>query len=349
VRRVASAAELKHAAEDILRLHIGGKPVVSLLLEQALDIIHEYYLAVALDRAARRPVLLFSPHGGVDVERDAGSSPHGMVRIPIDPLLGLRDFQVRSLVAAAGLSNGLRSSLERAVRVLWKLYLDCDATLVEINPLSVARVESDESDGHALLAVDAKVSLDDSARFRQKMHYGVSANDGDPEVRAREAGFSYVRLEGNVGVMGNGAGLVMALIDQLADAGGRAADFLDIGGGASRQRIEAALDVLLGDERLAVLLIVVFGGITRCDEVARGLLSALDGRELAPPVVVQLSGTNAALAADLLAEEAGPNVVTAPSLSEAVDRAAEIAAHSVSRGTRRLSADEPGVAPEVLQ
>lgn len=141
VRRVASAAEFKHAAEDILRLHIGGKPVVSLLLEQALDIIHEYYLAVALDRAARRPVLLFSPHGGVDVERDAGSSPHGMVRIPIDPLLVLRDFQVRSLVAAAGLSNGLRSSLERAVRVLWKLYLDCDATLVEINPLSVARRE----------------------------------------------------------------------------------------------------------------------------------------------------------------------------------------------------------------
>jgi succinyl-CoA synthetase beta subunit len=253
-----------------------------------------------------------------------------MIRVPIDPLLGLRAYQIRRLISAAGLHGSLSTSLASIVRALWGLYRDRDATLAEINPLGVVRAPEGVSDGGSLVAVDAKITLDDSAHFRRRTG-PAHADQSDLEGRAREAGFSYVRLEGDIGVLGNGAGLMMTLVDLLTDAGGRAADFLDIGGGASRERIEAALDILLDDERLKVLLVVVFGGITRCDEVALGLLAALADREAAPPVVVQLSGTNAELAADLLAQRSGPAIMRTRSLAQAVMRAAELAAGSASR------------------
>jgi succinyl-CoA synthetase beta subunit len=197
-----------------------------------------------------------------------------------------------------------------------------------------------------VFAVDAKVSLDDSAGFRRRPHPQATA-DG-LEEHARKAGFAYVRLDGDIGIMGNGAGLVMTLLDMLADAGGNAADFLDIGGGASQQRIEAALDILLDDARIAVVLLVVYGGITRCDEVARGLLAVLESRESTPPLVVQLSGTNAAEAAGLLAERVGPEVVIADSLRDAVNLALEITARRASRSaTGRLPARASDPGPQV--
>lgn len=329
IRRVCHADDLAQVAGDILSLCINGKAVVSLLLEESLDLARELYLAVALDRTARRPVLLFSTQGGVDVEQGAAAGRQGMVRVPIDPLLGLRDYQVRTVSAASGFRGELERAMDQTVRRLWELYLSCDATLAEINPLGLVRTADGEPGTGALVALDAKVSLDDNARFRSSARPGLAAPDG-PEDRAREAGLSYVRLEGDIGVLGNGAGLVMTLIDLIARAGGRAANFLDMGGGASRDRIEKALDILLDDERVKVLLVVIFGGITRCDEVTRGLVSALEDRASVPPVVVQLDGTNAALAAQVLAERENPDIIATEDLSQAVRRAAKIAAQGIA-------------------
>jgi succinyl-CoA synthetase beta subunit len=344
VRLVETADALAAAADDILRLRISDRPVVALLLEEVADIVNEFYLAVALDRTAGRPVLLFSRSGGVEVEGATESGPGDMVRVPVDPLLGLREFQVRRVSGAAGLSEVLTPSLESIVRSIWRIYGERDATLVEINPLCVTRVGERPMEAESLVAVDAKISLDDNASFRHTALHPAGAGHEALAERAREAGLAYVRLDGNVGVLGKGAGLVMTLIDLLADAGSTAANFLDIGGGASQQRIESALEVLLDDERLDALLVAVFGGITRCDDVARALLSAVGRRDEVPPVVLHLAGTNAALAAGIVAGEARPGIITAGSLRDAVQRASEIAANE-ARVTAPLAKNR-GPAPD---
>jgi succinyl-CoA synthetase beta subunit len=319
VRMAADEMQLVAAARDILEMTIQGRPVTGLLVEEAVAIERELYLAVTLDRHLRRPVLLFSVRGGMDIEEVAREEPQALVSAPIDPLTGVGDDQVAVIVSAAtagmqaGDAQALGASLGDVVRRVWELYRSKDATLVEINPLVVCA-------GGRVLALDAKVSLDDNALYRHpEMEEWRGAQDAR-ERRAAEAGVKYVSLDGDVGVLGNGAGLVMSTLDLIAGAGGRPANFCDVGGGAQAQQVAAALTVILSDSRVRAVLVNIFGGLTRGDEVARGLLDALAAAGATLPVVVRLDGTQAEQGRALIATAELANVVAAADADEAVER-----------------------------
>lgn len=314
VRLVHLPGELHAATSEILGMTIAERPVGSVLLEQAVDIAAELYLAIVLRRSARRPLLLFSSRGGVEIEQVAASNPTALQHCPIDPLLGLCDYQVRALAKGGGLACEHWPALIEAARCLWQVYQANDATLAELNPLCLTKKDS-------LVALDAKITIDGNALYRQPELARLPRQRDEREQKAEEAGFSYVALEGNIGVLGNGAGLVMSLLDTIAGAGGRAANFLDVGGGAEGKRIADALGVVLSDQRVRVLLVAIFGGITRCDEVARGLLAALQGSASKLPVVISLSGTNAQEASDLLAASGRACLHVAASIPDAVTEA----------------------------
>lgn len=328
VRIVRDGDELEPALDAILGMTIGGQRVESLLLEQGVAVVRELYLAVTLDRGARRPLILFSTRGGMDIEQVAREAPDELRRLHVDPLVGLQDFQVRDLALWAGFSADERLMFAEIVRAVWRLFHDKDATLVEINPLC-------QEESGRFTALDAKVTIDNNALFRHPElerlpGFSPLQDIDDPrELRAREAGVAYVGLDGDIGILGNGAGMVMSVLDQVAAAGGRPANFLDVGGGAREAQIAAALDVVLSDARVRVLLVTIFGGITRCDEVARGLLAALEQKEEASspglPVVVRLTGTNANEGRALLEAAGQEDLYPMATLSEAVARAVELA------------------------
>ena len=337
IRVCATESEVAAAAEEILAMTIGGHAVSSVLVEQAVAIERELYLAIASSRAHRGPVLVFSAEGGVDIEEVARRNPGALVRTAIDPLLGLCDYQVRDVVAAAGLRPKLagpggtptRQALAAVVRGLWRLYHETDATLCEINPLVITT-------SGEVVCLDSKVTIDDNALYRHAdLKAEADAGADDLEARAREAGLAFVALDGDVGVLGNGAGLVMSTIDQIAAAGGSAADFCDIGGGARADVVAAALDVILSMDSVSALLVSIFGGITRCDEVARGLVQVLGEARVRVPVVVRLDGNAAAEGRAVLAEAGLPDLVVAESADEAVRRAVAAAAVSVDADSRK--------------
>jgi succinyl-CoA synthetase beta subunit len=321
--------EVTVAADDILGMTIRDHPVAAVLVEQAVEIEREMYVAIASSRESRGPLLVFCREGGVDIEALAREDPGALVRTPIDPLLGLCDYQVRDVVAAldpdgpggAAAAKGLGA----AVRALWGLYRDRDATLVEVNPLVLTRRGE-------TVCLDSKVTIDDNALYRQPdLQPEESADEG--EARARKAGLAFVALDGDIGVLGNGAGLVMSIIDQIADAGGRAADFCDIGGGARGDVVAAALDAILADRSVSALLVSVFGGITRCDEVARGLIGVLGRAGLDAPVTVRLDGNAAAEGRAVLSDARLDGVTVAGSPEEAV-RLVVTAARERNAGAR---------------
>jgi succinyl-CoA synthetase beta subunit len=330
IRICRSAAEVEAAAAEMLAMTIRGKPVVSVLVEQAVEIHREMYLAIVSSRALRAPLLVFAREGGVDIEELAKRDPGAIVRSPIDPLLGICDYQVRDVVAAAALdpegpgAADARTALGAVVRTLWKLYRDRDATLVEVNPLVLTR------DGE-VVCLDSKVTVDDNALFRQPDLTPDEPAD-EREAKARRAGLAFVPLDGDIGVVGNGAGLVMSTIDQIAAAGGKAADFCDIGGGARAEVVAAALDAVFAGPPVSAVLVSVFGGITRCDEVARGLIEALGATVVDAPVVVRLDGNAADEGRAVLAEARLDGVTVAVSAGEAVRLVVE-AAHESARGT----------------
>jgi succinyl-CoA synthetase beta subunit len=330
VRFVPDQDELHAATTEMLAMTIAGKPVVGMLLEEAIEIAAEYYLAIVLDRSARRPLLIFSRQGGMDIEQVARNDPAGLQRVPIDPLLGLRDFQVRSLCLQAGLEFEHWQALIGVAQSLWLLYQSKDATLVETNPLCLTRQGS-------FVALDAKVSIDSNALFRHPEFALLPGADDERERRAKEAGFAYVSLDGEIGVLGNGAGLVMSLLDGIAVAGGRAANFLDVGGGATHEQIAKALEIVLSDDRVRVLLCAIFGGITRCDEVARGLLSALEATDAGLPVVATLTGTHSVEGNDLLAQAGLSNLHVKESIAGAISAAVALVAESDLSSTQRAS------------
>jgi succinyl-CoA synthetase beta subunit len=355
---VRSADECEAEARRILGLTIRGKPVSAVLIERGVDIAHEFYLAITLSRRERCPLLLFSDRGGVDVEEVGRSAPASLLRTPIDPLVGLLDYQIRDVVAAAGLrgkdpgwarpadtaegrvgaspSAELDAQLRTVVRGLWALYRDRDATLAEVNPLVVTR-------GGDVICLDSKVTIDDDALYRQDDLASLSKEglaspskpDDRRERRAVEMGITYVSLGGDVGVIGNGAGLVMSTLDLIEAAGGRAADFCDVGGGAQAAAFEAALRIIFADARVRAVLVNIFGGITRGDEVARGLLSALQGAGMRPstapggatqaPVIVRLAGNGAAEGRALLAAAGLPGVEAVDDVDSAVARVVALA------------------------
>ena len=320
IKVVGSPEEARTAAEQILGMDIRGHTVSRVLVEAGADIEREMYLSVTVDREAKKPLILFSTEGGVDIEEVAERNPEAIVRLHVDPLLGLLPYQVREIGFSAGLEGDAAKAFGRTLGNLYRAFEDMDASLVEINPLVVTR-------DSRVLALDAKVTVDNSSLYRHKdiaeLH-DVEAADPQ-EQRAQEAGLQYVKLEGDVGILGNGAGLVMSTLDVVAQAGGDPANFCDVGGGADAEKISTALDIVTSNEQVRSVLFNIFGGITRGDEVARGLLSAIERTGIDLPIVVRLDGTNAEEGREILAENTPENVVTEETMLEAARRAVELA------------------------
>jgi succinyl-CoA synthetase beta subunit len=308
-------------AEEILGLDIRGHVVRRLWIERASDIAREYYLSITFDRGEKKPLFMFTTEGGVDIEEVAETKPEALVRLHVDPHEGFQPWQARRLVYGAGVEDaGEQKQIADIVGKLYTAFVECDAMLCEINPLIV----TPEGEVRAL---DSKFTVDDNALFR---HADI-AEMRDPESyppeerAAREKGVTYVKLNGEVGILGNGAGLVMSTLDVIALAGGRPANFCDLGGGGDAEGVVDALEVITADPQVKSILFNIFGGITRCDEVARGILAALDQMAIAQPIVVRLDGTNAEEGRRLLAEAAPPNLYTEPTMLDAARKAVELA------------------------
>lgn len=300
-------------ATDILSMTINGLPVRKVLVDAAASIRSEIYLAITNDRTARRPVIVASAEGGVGIEEMAARTPEKVMRDHLDPFLGLRDYQARNLASGIDLSRLLWTDFNQICQGLYRTFVETDATLAEINPLVV-------TEDNQLLGLDGKIVVDDSALFRHGDLAEMRDLDEESpaEAEARKYSLSYVALEGEIGCMVNGAGLAMATMDIIKHFGGRPANFLDIGGGAGAYKVAAAFRIILSDPKVKVILINIFGGITRCDEVARGVLAALDEVDVQVPMVVRLVGTNEEEGRQLLADSA---MVTASSLVVAAQRA----------------------------
>ncbi|MFF7648222.1 ADP-forming succinate--CoA ligase subunit beta [Streptomyces canus] len=315
VRLAADPAEAERTARRILGMDIKGHTVGKVMLAQPVDIESEFYVAYVLDRAAGRFLAIASAAGGMDIEEVAAVRPEAVARIPIDPAEGVTSAKAGEIAEAAGLPPGTVDVLVR----LWEVLVGQDAVLVEVNPLVRTR------QGH-ILALDGKVTLDDNARFRQsRRDFGSMVYDDPLEAAAAAKGLNYVKLDGTVGIIGNGAGLVMSTLDVVAGCGARPANFLDIGGGASAQVMADGLTVILSDPAVKSVFVNVFGGITACDAVADGIVRALDEVELTKPLVMRLDGNNAARGRAVLDERSHPLVHQATTMDGAARRAAELA------------------------
>ncbi len=313
IRLANNPDEAEDIADQILGMNIKGLTVKKVLVDEAAAIATEIYLGVVIDRAQHRPVMMASSEGGVEIEEVARVTPERIFRISIDPSLGLQQYQGRELAFSIGLPKDLVSSFVKIAQGLYQTFVDCDASLAEINPLVVT------GEGK-LLAVDGKILLDDNALFR---HFELAemrdADEESPEEQeARRHGLSYVKLDGEIGCMVNGAGLAMATMDIIKLYGGEPANFLDIGGGAQADKVAAALRIILSDPNVKAVLFNIFGGITRCDEVAKGILEALNTFQTDVPMVARLVGTNEEEGRRILAEA---HMMTAASLAEAAEKA----------------------------
>jgi succinyl-CoA synthetase beta subunit len=294
-----------------------GMIVEKLLVAELVDIAEEYYLAVLLDRASQKNIVMISARGGMDIEEVAHSEPEAIVRLEVDPAWGLSDYQIRAAVKAAKIPKAAAGQMVSMIKKLVKAFIEMDADLVEINPVALT------PEGK-LLAADAKVAIDENALFRLPQ-YDESKDDAAEdaiEAEAARRGIAYVRLGGDIGIMGNGAGLVMCSLDEVSAAGGRPADFLDVGGGAQQERVKSCVELVLMDPAVKGLLINIFGGITRCDEVAKGVLVALDELNVQIPVVARIEGTAAEEGRALLA---GSRVVPAETMQEAAEKIVSLA------------------------
>ncbi|KAF0110742.1 MAG: succinyl-CoA synthetase beta subunit [Chloroflexi bacterium] len=287
VRIAKSSDEAEEFANQILSMEIKGLPVRKVLVDEAVSISQEFYLSIANDRNTQKPVLMASSSGGVEVEDVALKTPERIIKRTIDPLLGLRDYQLRDVAINIDLDRMYWQEFGEIINGVWKVYVECDATLVEINPLVITADKR-------LLALDAKIILDDNALFRHPSLAELRDKDAEsgPEIKGRAFGVTFIKMEGNIGCLVNGAGLAMATMDIIKTLGGDAANFLDIGGGATAEKVAASLRLILEDQNVKAILINVFGGITRCDEVAKGLMTAYNEVKPEIPIIVRLVGTN---------------------------------------------------------
>jgi len=308
-------------AGDILGLDIRGHVVRKVWVEQASDIAKEYYLSLTFDRGEKKPLYMLTTEGGVEIEDVAATKPEALARLHVDPLEGFQPWQARRLIYGAGIEDP--SEQKQILAIIGRLY-DCfvssDAMLCEINPLIVT------PDGE-VKALDSKVTVDDNALYKHQDIADMRDPDAYPpeERAAREKGVTYVKLDGEVGILGNGAGLVMSTLDVIALAGGRPANFCDLGGGGDAQGVVDALEVITADPQVRAIFFNIFGGITRGDEVARGILQALGQMTIELPIVVRLDGTNAEEGRRLLAEAAPANLHVEPTMLDAARRAVELA------------------------
>ncbi len=317
VKVANNPAEAEALAGQILGLDIKGHLVKKVLVDPAADIATEIYVSFTNDRGARKPLMMASAAGGMDIEEVARTDPEKIIKIYVDPHLGLHDYQAREMAAAIELPQELWPAFNQIAQGLWHAYWDKDATLAEINPLIIT------GDGR-LVGLDGKMSIDDNAMYR---HPELEAlRDKDEEVaeenEARKFGLSYIKLDGNIGCMVNGAGLAMTTMDIIKLFGGEPANFLDIGGGAGADKVAAAFRIILSDPNVEAILINIFGGITRCDEVARGILDAMEQVKVTIPLVVRFGGTNADEGRALLE---GTKLITAQTLSDAAQKAIQAA------------------------
>ncbi len=289
IKLAKSPDEARAAASQILGMDIKGLTVEKVLVEQAADIKEEYYLGITTDRAARRNIVMVSAAGGIDIEEVAVTDPEKIARLHLDPALGLQDFQIRQLAFDSKLPPAAVKGIGPFMKALAKVYNDFDCSLAEINPLVLT------GDGK-LIAADAKINIDDNALFRHPdLAQYQEAQEEDPiEAEAHKRGLTYVRLEGDIGIIGNGAGLVMTTLDVVQREGGKPANFLDIGGGAKAEVVTLAIDTVLLDQNVKGIFFNIFGGITRGDEVAKGMLEAIATMNIQVPIVVRLTGTRAA-------------------------------------------------------
>jgi len=322
--------EAKAQAERIIGMDIRGHTVRRVLVEEASEIANEYYLAILHDRASKGYLAMASAEGGMDIEEVAATKPGAIVKVGVNPLVGLRPYHVNQLLYGAGLPPETHKGAAEIVTRLYEVLTAEDCMLVEVNPLVVT------SDGQ-VKALDGKVTLDDSSLYRHpELEEMRDTFAVDPqEQAAKEKGLNYIKLDGWVGIIGNGAGLVMSTLDVVAQAGGKAANFLDLGGGASAETMAAGLEVILSDPKVRSVLVNIFGGITRGDLVAQGVLEALDrlGDRVRVPLVVRLDGTNASQGRELLAKSPSEKLVTAATMLEAAAKAVELAGAHGAAGT----------------
>jgi len=321
IKLAANPDEAEARAREILGLDIRGHVVRRLWIESASEIAKEYYVSITFDRGTKQPLFMFTTEGGVDIEEVAETNPAALVRLHVDPLEGFQPYQARRLVYGAGVEDpGEQKQIAAIVGKLYEAFVATDAMLCEINPLIVT------PDGE-VKALDSKFTVDDNALYKHpEIAEMRDVEAADPlEALAREKHVTYVKLDGEVGILGNGAGLVMSTLDVIALAGGTPANFCDLGGGGDAEGVVDALDVITRDEQVKSIFFNIFGGITRCDEVARGILTALERMTIEHPIVVRLDGTNAEEGRRILAEAAPANLHVEPTMLEAARRAVELA------------------------
>src|SRR5579884_1748581 len=313
--------EVREHAAAILGMNIRGLTVHELWVEEASEIDAEYYASVVFDRSAKAPLMMLSTKGGMDIEEVAAEDPDAIAKLHVDPLLGFQDFHGRRLAFEAGVDQDVVRPIGEMLGKLYEVFVEEEATLVEVNPLIVTPERE-------VKALDAKVTLDGNALFRHPENAELrDPSTEDPQERmAKERGLTYVKLDGDIGILGNGAGLVMSTLDVVAQAGGSPANFLDAGGGSKADAITSAVEVILSDEKVKAVLFNIFGGITRCDEVARGLIEAFEQITPGVPFVVRLDGTNGEEGRKLLAEASLPNVHTESTMDGAAAKVVELAA-----------------------
>jgi succinyl-CoA synthetase beta subunit len=322
IKLAAGPDEAEARARDILGMDINGHVVRKLWIEAASEIAKEYYLSLTFDRGEKKALYMFTTEGGIDIEEVAAERPDALARLHVDPLEGFQAYQARRLVYGAGVEDeGEQRQIAKIAEQLYAAFVGADAMLCEINPLTVT------PEGE-VKALDSKFTVDDNALYRRPDVAEMRDLDAYPpeERAAREKGVTYVKLDGEVGVLGNGAGLVMSTLDVVALAGGRPANFCDLGGGGDAQGVVDALEIISADPQVTSILFNIFGGITRCDEVARGILQALGQMTIQDPIVVRLDGTNADEGRQLLEEAAPPNLHVEPTMLDAAKRAVELAA-----------------------
>jgi len=320
VKLAADEAEAREHATNILGMDIHGHTVRTLWIEHASDIATEYYASVLLDRSAKAPLIMFSVEGGMDIEEVAENAPEKLIRHHVDALEGLSREEAVQIATDGKADADVIEGVADALVALYEVWLDEDATLAEINPLIVTPERE-------VKALDSKVSLDEAALYRhpENQELADKENEDPIERRAKEQGVQYVKLDGDIGILGNGAGLVMSTLDVVAQAGGKPANFLDAGGGSDAAKIKQAVELILANEVVKAVLFNIFGGITRCDEVAKGLIAAFDEIKPSVPFVVRLDGTNDVAGRELLQEAALGNVHAARTMNEAAEKVVALA------------------------
>ena len=310
--------ELDKIANEIYGMDIKGHKVLVLLIEEASEILEEYYISFTLDRSEKKYLMMLSSKGGMDIEQVAKDNPSDLIKLHISPSEGLNEKDLNDSIIQANLNQDYKTELAEIIIKLYKLFQEGDCDLVEVNPLAITN--------EGVMALDSKVALDMNAKFKHENFQLLEDEIPIPEEEkfAKEKGLNFIKLDGSVGIIGNGAGLVMSTLDVVAEHGGSASNFLDIGGGAKSETVSAALEVLETDPNVKSILINIFGGITRCDLVAEGIVEATNGKELKWPIVIRLDGTNSTEGLEILKNNPNDNIF----ISENMDEAAKLAVES---------------------